>query len=182
MKLQLLPLASRLIMAGCLSLIAVSAYSQSPCKYVKETKDQWTDKTVKIAQMAIGNGMAGREVILQQSEGKYYIGLRITFNTDFPDVDFKKGDKVTFKLANGQLIEYAALKDLKPTIIRMLNVPIRNWYVDQEVDKSVYEQLAASPIVAIKFHINGNDQILPEIKARQTRKIQETAECMLQNP
>lgn len=168
-------------LAGCLALVTLTAYGQSPCKGVKEQKDKFTGKTAKVAQLPIGNALAGREIILQQLEGKLYIGLRITFNSDFPDVDFKKGDKVEFKLANGQMIEYAAAKDLKPTIIRVLDVPIRNWYVDGEVNTSVYQQLAASPVEAIRFHLNDNDHTLSDFKEKQTRKVMETAACILAN-
>ena len=167
---------------GLACAFALLSYGVSgQCKGVKVQKDKFTGKVAKVAQLPIGNALAGREVILQQSDGKFYIGLRITFNTDFPDVDFKKGDKVAFKLANGQIIEYTAAKDLKPTIIRVLDVPIRNWYVDNEVEAKVYEQLAASPVEAIQFRLNENDQTLSDFKDKQTRKIMETANCLLSN-
>lgn len=161
------------------SLAIGGSCAAQDCKYVKASTDEWTKKTTRTAQMAIGMGLAGREVILQESEGKLYLGLRITYNTDFPDVAFKKGDKVTFKLANDELVEFAATEDIPPMIIRMLDVPIRQWIVRQEVKPDAYKKLSGSPITAIKFHLNGNDYPLPEIKERQTRKIMETVQCML---
>lgn len=167
------------ILLGCITIISNDATAQ--CKYVKATKDEWTGKTMNTAQMAIGNALAGREVILQESGGTYYLGLRITFNTDFPDVAFKKGDKVSFKLANGEVIEVVSIKDLPPTMTRFMDVPVRMWFVNQDVSKEVFGKLAASPIVAIRFRLNDADQDLPAIKDKQTIKIMETAKCMLEN-
>lgn len=160
---------------GCYTIIG----SAQPCKYVKATKDEWTGKTMNTAQMAIGNALAGREVILQESGGTYYLGLRITFNTDFPDIAFKKGDKVSFKLANGEIIEVVSIKDLEPTMTRFMDVPVRMWFVNQDVSKEVFEKLSASPITAIRFRLNDADHDLPAIKDKQTAKIMETVKCML---
>lgn len=162
------------LIIGCMALTATAQ-----CKYVKATKDEWTGKTMNTAQLAIGNALAGREVILQESGGTYYLGLRITFNTDFPDVAFKKGDKVSFKLANGEIIEVVSIKDLPPTMTRFMDVPIRMWFVNQDVSKEVFEQLSTSPITAIRFRLNDADHDLPAIKDKQTAKIMETAKCML---
>lgn len=155
------------------------AMAQTKCKYVKNFTDEWTKQETRTAQMAIGVGLAGREVILQESEGKLYLGLRITYNTDFPEVPFKKGDKITFKLADDRQVEIAAGEDVPATNFRMLDVALRQWFVRQEVKADIYKQLSASPITAIKFHLNGADYPLPEIKERQTRKIMETAQCIL---
>jgi hypothetical protein len=179
MQLKLSPLLKVLGLACGFALFSFIASGQ--CKGVKEQRDKFTGKVAKIAQLPIGNALAGREVILQQSDGKFDIGLRITFNTEFPDVDFKKGEKVAFKLANGQLIEYTAAKDLKPAIICVFDVPIRNWYVDNEVEAKVYEQLVASPVEAIQFRLNESDHTLSYFKDKQTRKIMETANCILSN-
>ncbi|OSZ79029.1 hypothetical protein CAP35_12495 [Chitinophagaceae bacterium IBVUCB1] len=166
------------LLLGCIAVLNNETSAQ--CKYVKATKDEWTGKTMNTAQMAIGNALAGREVILQESGGTYYLGLRITFNTDFPDVAFKKGDKVSFKLANGEIIEVVSIKDLPPTMTRFMDVPVRMWFVNQDVSKEVFEKLSASPITAIRFRLNDADQDLPAIKDKQTAKIMETAKCMLE--
>lgn len=175
-RFQKLPLVAALTLGLSLPL---AASSQTPCKYVKAKTDEWTKKVTNTAQMTIGAGITGREVILQESEGKYYLGLRIIYNTDFPEVAFKKGDKITFKLADDRQIEVASEKDVPAELVRFMDVPLRQWVVRGEVSKEVYSQLAASPITAIKYHLNGNDYPLPEIKERQTKKIMETAGCML---
>lgn len=168
----------RTILFLLISCLTFNATAQ--CKYVKTTKDEWSGKTMNTAQMTIGAAIAGREVILQKSEdGKYYLSLRITYNMDFPEVTFKKGDKVSFKLSNGDLIEITPPQDVTPFTLRFLDVPIRHWIVTQEVKTNVYEQLATAQITAIKYRLNGNEYPLPEIKDRQTQKIMETAKCML---
>ena len=173
-------LIKMLVLTLCSGIGASIPCAAQDCKYVRSATDEWTKKATRTAQMAIGAGLAGREVILQESEGKLYLGLRITYNTDFPDVAFKKGDKVTFKLADEKLVEVTAQETIPATLIRMLDLPIRQWVVRQEVKPETYQQLSASPIIAIKFHLNDNDYPLPEIKERQTRKIMETVKGMLE--
>lgn len=182
MQRKILPFIGLAGLTISLSLLSLSATAQKqPCKYVKESKDAFTKKTTGSAYMAVGAGIAGREIIMQQSDGKFYLSARITYNTDFPEVPFKKGDKVNIMLADEKLIEITPEKDVQPSLFRMFDAPIRQWVVTQEVPASIYEQLAASPITAIKYSFNGNDYHLPEIKERQTRKIMETAACMLAN-
>jgi|GEM_PF-4622336 len=147
------------------------------CKYVKDYVDPFSKKLTKTCQMAIGAAIAGREVLMQKSEGKYYLGLRITFS-DMPDIPFKKGDKISFKLANDDLVEVSPEKDVPASPIKMLDVALLQWLVMQEVSAATFEKIATSPITAIKFTLK-QEHLLPEIKERQTIKIKETAACMM---
>jgi hypothetical protein len=167
------PLLTLLI--GCIALNAAA----QPCKYVKPQKDEFTGKTYNMAKLAIGAPLAMRELIIYETEGKYNVGLRITFNTDFAEVSFKKGDKVHLKLASGEIIDIVAAKDLAPIVFRVLDVPLRMWYVNQDVSKTVFEKLSQSPITAVRFKLNDADHDLPGIKERQAQKIMETVQCML---
>ncbi|OSZ82071.1 hypothetical protein CAP35_02025 [Chitinophagaceae bacterium IBVUCB1] len=162
----------------CCAVLQVTA---QPCKYVKPQKDQFTNETYNLAKMAIGAPMAMRELIIYESDGKFNLGLRLTFNTDFPEVAFKKGDKVSLKLANGEIIEITAEKDLPPTTIRVLDVPLRMWYINQQVARNVYEKLSVSPITAVRVKLNDADHDLQGIKDKQSAKIMETVKCMLDN-
>ncbi len=164
-----------IIASFCLATIATAQ-----CKYVTPQKDEWTTETYNFAKMAIGTQLAMRELIMYEANGKYFLGLRITFNTDFPDIPFKENDKVSIKLENNEVIEIVAPKDLPPITIRVLDVPLRMWYVHQEVPKTVFEKVSVSPIKAVRFKLNDADQDLPGIKERQTQKIMETAKCMLE--
>ncbi|HTN45327.1 MAG TPA: hypothetical protein VL098_03205 [Flavipsychrobacter sp.] len=169
-------------LTASLAILSFSACAQkSPCKYLKQSTDPFTKKVTGSAYMAVGAGLAGRELILQESEGKYYLTARITYSTDFADVPFKKTDKVSIMLASNELIEISPKEDVTPNVIRMLDVPIRQWIVNSEVPKSTYEKMANSQITAIKYTFNGSDYHLAELKDRQTKKIMETAACMLAN-
>lgn len=157
-------------------LVATPAPAQN-CKYVKEFKDPFTNVVTKGAQMTIGNPIAGKDVLFQIQDGKLYLGLGIVFN-DLGTIPFKKGDKISFKLANGEVIEISPAADVEPRAIRVMNVEAQQWFVLQEVPRKVYEQLASSPITAIKYHLK-NDFFIAGIKDRQTSKIMENAACML---
>lgn len=157
--------------------IAVTAQ----CKYVKPQKDEFTNETYNMAKMVIGTPLAMRELILYENKGNFYVGLRMTFNTDFPEVAFKKGDKVSLKLASGDIVEISSEKDLPPTTIRIIDVPLRQWYINQQVTRATFEKLSISPIQAVRVRLNDTDHDLPGIKAKQTEKIMETIKCMLTN-
>lgn len=165
------------LIIGCMTYFATA----QPCKYVKPQKDEFTGQTYNMAKMALGAPLAMRELIIYETESKYHIGLRITFNTDFADVPFKKGDKVNIKLASGDIIEITAPKDLAPIVFRVLDVPLRMWYVHQEVPLPVFEKLSQSPITAVRFKLNDADHDLPGIKDKQVQKIMETVKCMIDN-
>ncbi len=167
------------LLAMSLLLSSSHVIAQHPCKYVKPQKDQFTNETYNLAKMAIGAPMAMRELIIYETNGKFNVGLRITFNIDFPEVPFKKGDKVSLKLANGEIVEITAEKDLPPTTIRVIDVPLRMWYVNQQVSNAVFEKLATSPITAVRLHLNDADHDLQGIKDKQAEKIMETAKCLL---
>lgn len=162
----------------CCAALQVTA---QPCKYVKPQKDQFTNETYNMAKMAIGAPMAMRELIIYETNGKFNVGLRMTFNTDFPEVAFKKGDKVSIKLANGEVIEITSEKDLPPTTIRVLDVPLRQWYINQQVSRALFEKLSASTITAVRVRLNDADHDLQGVKEKQAEKIKETVKCLLEN-
>ncbi|MBN8669390.1 MAG: hypothetical protein J0L80_01805 [Chitinophagales bacterium] len=159
----------------------VCLLAQHPCKYVKPQKDQFTNETYNMAKMAIGAPMAMRELIIYETNGKFNVGLRMTFNTDFPEVAFKKGDKVSIKLANGEVLAITSEKDLPPTTIRVLDVPLRQWYINQQVSRAVFEKLSASTITAVRVRLNEADHDLQGVKEKQAEKIMETVKCLLEN-
>jgi hypothetical protein len=164
------------VLTGVMSLSCMTGFSQK-CKYVKETTDAFTNEKIATANMAIGMGLAGREVLLQKRNDKFLLGMRIT-SSDLGDIPFKAGDKISFKLANNDLVEVAAKEDLPAMPVVFLGATFMQWIVLVEVDKATFEKMAASPIVAIKFKLK-MDGMIPEIKEKQTRKIMETAACML---
>lgn len=180
MRRTLLPIIGRAGLAASLSFFTLTASAQKhPCKYVKEATDPFTKKVSKGAQMVIGDPFALKEVAFVQEDGKLYFGLNIVF-TDMDNMPFKKEDKISFKLANDDLIEISPDKDVQARDIRVMDMPCRQWLVIQKVSEDVYKRLAASPIVAIKYHLK-NDYIVNGIKERQTKKIMENAACMLAN-
>lgn len=165
-----------IVLGTSLLLGATNGYAQK-CKYVKETKDAFTNEQVFTANMAIGMGLAGREVLLQKRNDKCLLGMRIT-SSDLGDIPFKAGDKISFRLANNDLVEVAPKEDAPALPVVFLGRTFMQWIVLVEVDRARFEQMAASPIVAIKFKLKF-DGMIPEIKEKQTQKIMETATCML---
>lgn len=177
MKLQ--SLLNLMFLISSLALITPQAFSQAPCKYVKEVSDPFSKKVRKGAQMAIGPALGMNEVLFEFTDGKLYFGLRIV-SKDYDAIPFKKGDKVSFKLANDDLIEVAAPADVEPTDFAVGDVKLRQWVVMQEVSENTYKKLAASLITAVKYHLK-IDYMIIGIKDRQVQKIMETAACILTN-
>ncbi len=173
----ILPVFRRFGLAASLLLLSVLGYAQKPCKYVKEVTDPFTKKTARGAQMAVGDLFTMKEVAFEEADGNLYFGISIVFN-DMDNIPYKAGDKVSFKLANDDVIEISPAKDIAPRDIRLFEQPARQWVVMQEVAEDVYKRVAASPIVAIKYHLK-NDYLIQGISKRQGQKIMENAACML---
>ena len=165
------------LLIGLFICTLMSPQAGAQCKYVKETTDPFTKKVTKAAQMAIGDPFAMKEVLFEHSNGKLYFGLRIVFS-DMEEIPFKKGDKISFMLANDDLIEITPEKNVPAQHFTFMDKPMLQWIVMQEVPKKLYERIAASPIIAVKFHLK-NDYPVNGIKDRQTKKIMENATCML---
>lgn len=129
--------------------------------------------------MAIGMGLAGREILLQKRDDKFLLGMRLT-SSDIGDIPFKTGDKISFRLANNDLIEISPKEDAPALPAVFMGRTFMQWIVLVEVDKVTFSKVATSPITAIKFRLKF-DGMIPEIKEKQTQKIMETAACMIGN-
>lgn len=158
-------------------LTTVSVSFAQKCKYVKETTDAFTKEKVETANMAIGMGLAGREVLMQKRNERYLLGLRIT-SSDIGDIPFKAGDKIAFRLADDEIVEITAKEDHPALPVVFLGRTFMQWIVLVEVPQTIFRKMSLSQIVAIKFRLKF-DGMIPEIKEKQTKKIMETASCML---
>ncbi|RYZ28548.1 MAG: hypothetical protein EOP49_41375, partial [Sphingobacteriales bacterium] len=105
---------------------------------MKETKDAFTNEQVLTANMAIGMGLAGREVLLQKRNDKHLLGMRIT-SSDLGDIPFKAGDKISFRLANNDLVEVVPKEDIPALPVVFLGRTFMQWIVLVEVDKARFE-------------------------------------------
>lgn len=159
-----------------LALLLTSNANAQKCRYIKDFKDPFTNE---LAQVAIGNPFAAKEVIFQLRNGKLYLGLSIVFS-DLGSMSFKKEDKISFKLANGEVIEISPETDVEPRCFMIGNIKAQQWAVAQEVSKEVFEKMTTSPIVAVKYRLI-NEYLITEkeIKDRQVNKIMENVSCML---
>jgi len=164
-------------LAASLLVLPLRGYPQKPCKYVKEFTTPFAKKTARGAQMAIGDQFAMKEAAFEESDGELYFVIRIVFN-EMDEIPIKAGDKVSFKLANDDMIEITPAKDVPPRYIRILDQPVMQWVVMQEVPEDIYRRIAASPIVAVKYHLK-NDYLIEGISKRQGQKIMENAAYML---
>lgn len=167
----------QLSVAALLAMFTCAAHAQD-CKYVKTDSDPFNKKTAHTAAMAIGVGIAGWELILQEIDHKYYLGLRIV-NSGTVDKHYDKGKKIQF-MAGDQLVEITASKDYEPIPLQMLGVQCTQWVVKEEISKANFTKFSEARITAIKGNIGGNDFVLKDLKEKQTEKIRLTAACILE--
>ena len=155
-----------------------AAAQPKDCKWVKESTDKFTKKESRTAQMAIGIGMLGWQVILQESEGKYYAGMRL-IGSGHATVPFPKGKKISFAFESAPTLELTAAEDAPPNHWLMLNDPMTSWVVLAPVTAAEFERLGVHEIIAVKFWQNGTEAVLNGIRPKQTENITKTAACMM---
>ena len=168
---------STLLLAAFLTLMIPVVANAQNCKSVKETKDAFTNESVKKASFVIGDYHLGWSVNLEKRDEQYYLGIDVYQIGDI-QYTFPKGDKVTLKLANGKFVELENPKDITP-VRETGGTLVTRWAVNAKVEPVVYKRLSRSPITDIKVTIQEKDVVFSTIKEKQASRIVDAAACIL---
>ena len=166
---------------GFLFLFATTlSLSAQKCKYDYNKADPITGEATKGNSFSVWSfmGMSGWSLGFNKIGDTYYTGMFLRCSGNVREF-IKKGDPITLKLSNGEVITINAQDEFLPVAQATQNGVVTTYNGKYNIDETILQKIAASAPTFIRMTIESK-VYEREISAKDGKKASEAARCILQ--
>ena len=167
---------TKILTLGILFLFAFSMQlSAQKCKYDYDKKDPITGEITKGNKFTIS--APNWRMSFDRSGDTYFSELKLFCKGNAREI-IRKGDVITFKLANNEIVTITAIDDFLP-VANANETGVWSQYDGKySIDPIVLQKIAENPPIFVRMSIESK-VYSEEVSAKNGKKIQEAARCIL---
>jgi glycine/serine hydroxymethyltransferase len=175
---------SKILTLGILFLfVCTLQLSAQKCKFDINKTDPISGEVVKENSLVVvkmwGSSVPGFNIGFNRTGESYYTHIHMIYGGQNLRAIINKGDIITIKLSNGEILTVYSQEEVLPNAITFVNGVNTEYKAKYDIDAASLQKIADNPPTFIRINI-GNVVYDKEIDVKNGNKIADAARCILQ--